>query len=46
MYDIVSSDCYNVLTIYGIDKHVVKAYGNTELGWIRYGRFVLLIIRQ
>ena len=46
MYEAVSSDCCNVLTIHWTDKHVVKAYDNTELGWIRYGRFVLLMIKQ
>ena len=46
MYEVVSSDHYNVLIMYWTDKHVAKANGNTELGWIRYGRFVLLIIKQ
>jgi hypothetical protein len=46
MYEVVSSDCYHILTIHWTDKHVVKAYGNMELGWILYGRFVLLTIRQ
>ena len=45
MYEIVFFDCCNVLTIHWTDKHVAKAYGNTELGWIRYGPFVLLIIK-
>jgi hypothetical protein len=47
MYEVVVfSGCCNVLTIHWTDKHVAKAYDNTELGWIRYGRFVLLIIKQ
>lgn len=45
MYEVVSSTVI-ILTIYWTDNHVVRAYGNTELGWIQYGRFVLLIIRQ
>ena len=46
VYEVVSSDYCNFLTIHWTDKHVAKVYGNTELGWIRYGHFVLLIIKQ
>ena len=46
MYEVVSSNYCNVLTIHWTDKHVEKAYGNMELEWIRYGHFVRLIIMQ
>ena len=48
MYEVeLSSDCCIILTIHWMaDKHVVKTCGNTELEWIRYGRFVLPIMKQ